>query len=61
MDVREQLAVYAKAIMERDAEIERLRSEIQDLAAKLVDPMTDNDTELERLKVAAARAAEAKE
>jgi len=25
MDVREQLAVYAKAIMERDTEIERLR------------------------------------
>jgi len=34
MDVREQLAVYAKAIMERDAEIERLKNELNDLELK---------------------------
>ena len=28
MDIREQLAVYAKAIMERDIEIERLRQDV---------------------------------
>jgi len=30
MDIREQLAVYAKAIMERDIEIERLRQDVLD-------------------------------
>jgi len=33
MDVREQLAVYAKAIMERDAEIERLKALLATLLA----------------------------
>jgi hypothetical protein len=35
MNTNEQLAVYAKAIMERDAEIERLRSELRLIATPI--------------------------
>lgn len=35
MNTNEQLAIYAKAIMERDAEIERLRSELRLIAAPI--------------------------
>ena len=35
MNTNEQLAIYAKAIMERDAEIERLRSELRLIATPI--------------------------